>query len=196
MKLLHSITAASGALLLALYTLNTQAEQVRMYDAPPSAEEMGKVLFGEQTNGTPGAMKMRSINFQPKRNERADDLATAERVETEKTSIGLPIKFAYNSDEILPESLPFLEEVGKMMTMSDFADKRLIIEGHTDAVGSASYNLDLSRRRAQAVRNYLARTYGVSSSRLTTKGLGKSKPLPGRDPFDAVNRRVQFYSAN
>lgn len=195
MKLHHSITASSGILLLALYAQTLPAEQF-MYNTPPSAEEMGKVLFGDRTSGTPVTMKTRSINFQPKRNERADDSAFSENAETEKNSIGLPIEFAYNSEEILSKSLSFLEEVGKMMTMLDYADKQLIIEGHTDAVGSASYNLDLSRRRAQAVRNYLALNFGVSSNRLITKGLGKSKPLPGRNPFDAANRRVHFYSAN
>jgi outer membrane protein OmpA-like peptidoglycan-associated protein len=190
------MTVTGGILCLAMQSIAIHAEQVRMYDTPPSAEEMGRLLFGGQTSDAPGAMKMRSINFKPKTNERADDMAIAQRIESERTSVGLPIKFAYNSAEILPESMPFLEEVGKMMTMSDFADRQLIIEGHTDAVGSASYNLELSRRRAQAVRNYLATNFGVSTNRLTTKGLGKSKPLPGRDPFDAVNRRVQFYSAN
>lgn len=196
MKLHKSITVTGGILFLAMQSIAIHAEQVRMYDTPPSAEEMGRLLFGGQTSDTPGNMKMRSINFKPKTNERADDMAIAQRIESERTSVGLPIKFAYNSAEILPESMPFLEEVGKMMTMSDFADRQLIIEGHTDAVGSSSYNLDLSKRRAQSVRNYLANNFGVSPNRLTTKGLGKSKPLPGRDPFDAVNRRVQFYSAN
>ncbi|GAB4257189.1 MAG: OmpA family protein [Methylomicrobium sp.] len=196
MKIHQTLIAICGLTGLALQSPILLAEDVRMYDAPPSAEEMGRLLFGDRPADAPDNIKMRSINFKPKANEKADDMKIAERIEEEKTSIGLPIKFAYDSAEILPESIPFLQEIGKMMTMSNFADKRLIIEGHTDAAGSASYNLSLSQQRARAVRYYLTENFGVSPDRLTTKGVGKAKPLPGRDPYDAVNRRVQFYSAN
>lgn len=197
MKTYQSRTLVSGILMLALQSANVNAEQVQMYDRPPSAEEMGRVLFGHQAKPQePAGMKMRSIGFAPKVANMSSDMEIAQRAESDRTSIGLPIKFAYNSAEIMSESLPFLEEVGKMLGMSDFANKRLIIEGHTDAAGSENYNLQLSKLRAHAVKDYLARNYGVEAYRLTTKGLGESKPLSGRNPFDGVNRRVQFYSAN
>ena len=195
MKTFKPVNVASGILLLALQSLSVQAEQVQMYDRPPSAEEMGRVLFGQQPKA-PGTIKMRSIGFVPKVADRSSDMEIAQKVEPERTSIGLPIKFAYNSAEIMAESMPFLEEVGKMMTMDDFANKRLIIEGHTDAAGSESYNLTLSQRRARAVSNFLVRNYGISPERLRTKGVGESRPLPGKSPYDGVNRRVQFYSAD
>jgi outer membrane protein OmpA-like peptidoglycan-associated protein len=64
------------------------------------------------------------------------------------------------------------------------------IEGHTDAVGSAGYNMDLSERRALAVGRYLV-TLGVDPSRLVPVGKGMNDPLV-KDPCDAKNRRVQF----
>ncbi|MGR9044739.1 MAG: OmpA family protein [Gammaproteobacteria bacterium] len=195
MKTLKPVNVASGILLLALQSFSVQAEQVQMYDRPPSAEEMGRVLFGQQPKAG-GAIKMRSIGFVPKVADRNSDMEIAQKVESERTSIGLPIKFAYNSAEILDESIPFLTEVGKMMTLDDFANKRLIIEGHTDAAGSDQYNLFLSQSRARAVSNFLVQNYGISPDRLRTKGLGESKPLPGSNPYDGVNRRVQFYSAD
>ncbi|MGR9052073.1 MAG: OmpA family protein [Gammaproteobacteria bacterium] len=199
MKTLKPVYVAGGILLLALQGFSVQAEQVQMYDKPVSAEEMGRILFGKQPKKTvpeAPAMKMRSIGFKPKVADKSSDMEIAQNAEEERTSIGLPIKFAYNSADILDESKPFLDEVGKMLSMEGFTDKRLIIEGHTDAAGSEHYNMILSQSRARAVSAYLTSTYGISNSRLITKGLGESKPLPGKNPFDGANRRVQFYSAD
>lgn len=202
------LTAASGLLLFALQSFTVQAESVQMFDQPPSASEMGKLLFGKSSSSSsethPG-IKTRSIGFAKKAApEVSNSEAIAESAKTEVAhsakaglaSVGLPIKFAYNSDEILPESLPFLDEVGKMLSMDDFADKRLVIEGHTDAAGSASYNQQLSQRRANAVSRYLSQNFNISAARLRAHGLGESKPLPGYAPDDEANRRVQFFSAN
>ena len=72
------------------------------------------------------------------------------------------------------------------------ADQKVVIEGHTDAVGSEQYNEELSQRRAQSVRRYLVATHGIEASRLQAVGLGEHDPLPGRDPLAGENRRVQF----
>jgi len=72
------------------------------------------------------------------------------------------------------------------------AIRSVMIQGHTDAVGSDFYNEELSQRRALAVKRYLVATHGIDPSRLRTMGVGKYEPLPGRDPFAPENRRVQF----
>lgn len=195
-----------GLLMLALHSLPSYAEQVQLFDKPPSAEEMGKMLFGKSQDAPAafGGIKTRSIAFKKVAPEVSNPEAIAESAKAEVTesadkgiaSIGLPIKFTYNSDEILPESLAFLDEIGKMLAMEDFSDKRLVIEGHTDAAGSATYNKQLSQRRANAVSRYLSQNFNIPASRLKALGLGESKPLPGYDPDDEANRRVQFYSAN
>lgn len=186
----------TSSLVFSFYTAALQAEQVQLYDQPPSAEEMGKLLFGQPKAAT--GMKMRSISF-GKKAAPASEAPTASAEgnggDGELTSVGLPIKFAYNSDEILEESIPFLEEVGKMLTLDEYANKRLIIEGHTDAVGSDIYNKALSQRRANAVKHYLSKHFEIAATRLQAKGLGESKPLEGYSPEDEANRRVQFYSA-
>ena len=192
MKTYQSLSIAGSLLLMTLPGIQAHAEHVQMYDHPPTAAEMGRVLFGQQAS-VPGGIKMRSINFTPRQKSAIE---IAQRVEAERASVGLPIEFAYNSTEILPESKPFLDEVGKMLTLADFANKRLLIEGHTDAAGPDSYNLVLSKRRARAVSDFLVQNYGIPRDRLQTKGLGERRPLSGRDPYDEVNRRVQFYSAN
>lgn len=176
------------------------AEGVKIYDRPPSAEEMAKILFpkSSKNNGDKPAksvaIKTRSISFgKPKMPE--PDLSQVEATSEENNSIGLPIKFGYNSAQILPESLPFLNEVGKMLSMSDHMGERLVVEGHTDASGSQGYNQYLSEKRAEAVRKYLTSNFNIADNRLFINGMGESQPVPGVDPYAAVNRRVQFYRA-
>jgi outer membrane protein OmpA-like peptidoglycan-associated protein len=67
---------------------------------------------------------------------------------------------------------------------------RFTIAGHTDAVGNREYNLDLSRRRAQAVVDYLVAN-GADRSRFDVQGFGFDKPLPGVAATSSENRRVE-----
>ncbi len=67
---------------------------------------------------------------------------------------------------------------------------RFTIEGHTDSVGSRESNIDLSRRRAQAVVDYLA-SKGADRSRFDPVGFGYDKPIPGLSARAAANRRVE-----
>jgi len=106
-----------------------------------------------------------------------------------ETSFGFPIQFGYNSSEILPASVSFLRVVADLLQQQP--QSRLVIEGHTDSAGSASYDLKLSKGRAEEVRHQIA-LMGIDTSRLRAVGYGKSRPLPGIDPADARNRRVQF----
>lgn len=64
------------------------------------------------------------------------------------------------------------------------------IEGHTDRSGSRELNAALSQSRARSVADYLA-SKGVDRSRLTARGYGFDRPLPGRSAIDAANRRVE-----
>lgn len=189
-----------GALLVVgLWQTNLHAKDVIMYDRPPSAEEMGNILFSKPSSAgglleARPKIKTRSISF-GKTEIPEPDLNQAKAIAEEKNSIGLPIKFGYDSTEILPESLPFLDEVGKMLGMAEYAGEKLVVEGHTDASGSQAYNQYLSERRAMAVKTYLTRNFNINGIRLTVNGMGESQPLKGFDPFAAVNRRVQFYRA-
>ena len=74
---------------------------------------------------------------------------------------------------------------------------RVRVEGHTDAIGSAEYNRDLSRRRAEAVRDMLVKA-GVAAERLEVVAQGEDQPLATNDTADGrrINRRVQLVTAN
>ncbi len=115
-----------------------------------------------------------------------DALAEKGRVSTQG------IYFDTGSDRIRPESTPTLKEIGQMLT--EHADLKLTIEGHTDNVGNAPANQDLSQRRAAAVKTYLVAKHGVDSSRLSSAGFGDKKPAaPNTTPEGRQqNRRVEL----
>jgi len=178
------------------------AGDVKMFsEQPPSAEEMGNILFSNKASLTQvkPRIKTRSISFGKPKDITATSVNQGQKnvaaSAASADTIGLPIKFGYNSVKILDESKPFLNEVGKMLSLNQFADKKLVIEGHTDASGSDDYNRYLSERRAQAVKDYLVGKFQIASNRLFITGKGESAPLKGKSPYDGVNRRVQFYQA-
>jgi outer membrane protein OmpA-like peptidoglycan-associated protein len=78
-------------------------------------------------------------------------------------------------------------------TLKQHADLKILIEGHTDNVGSSASNMTLSDARAAAVKTALVTDFGADGSRITTKGLGDTKPsVPNATAAGrAQNRRVE-----
>jgi outer membrane protein OmpA-like peptidoglycan-associated protein len=102
------------------------------------------------------------------------------------------IRFATNSAEILPESGTVLGQIVKLL--QDDPKLELIIEGHTDSVGGAPVNLELSRRRAEAVKRWLVYKGGIGEIRLTTVGYGLTRPVADNATEEGrtQNRRVEL----
>lgn len=102
------------------------------------------------------------------------------------------IFFDTNSDVIRPESTPTLNEIAGMLTQH--AELKLAIEGHTDSVGDDKANLTLSQKRAESVKRYLVDNKGIAAERLTPKGLGESKPAAPNTTEEGrqQNRRVEL----
>lgn len=101
------------------------------------------------------------------------------------------IHFAFNSSQILPYSYGEIKRIADMM--NENADLNFYVEGHTDSDGNDEYNLKLSKERADAVKKALTQM-GVTESRLSTKGMGETKPLAENTTPEgkAMNRRVEF----
>ena len=110
---------------------------------------------------------------------------------TEAAALSLPVRFAFDSAEILPAARTQLDALAQGIKMLA-PDRIVTVEGHTDATGGEDYNLALSRARAQSVRDYLVQHHGIDAARLKTVGYGKGRPIEGSDPHAALNRRVQF----
>jgi OmpA-OmpF porin, OOP family len=101
------------------------------------------------------------------------------------------INFDVDKSTIKPESMGTLNMIVKVMAANP--DLHFEIDGHTDNSGAAPHNLQLSQQRADAVKTQLI-TMGVDSARLTTKGLGDTKPISDNATQEgkANNRRVEF----
>ncbi|MFD1468708.1 OmpA family protein [Hymenobacter caeli] len=101
------------------------------------------------------------------------------------------IRFALNKARLTPDSNVALDELAQLL--NQYPDYTLSIAGHTDNTGSEAYNLPLSNRRANAVRDYLI-SKGVPEARIETRGYGERKPIaPNKTAAGrAQNRRVDF----
>ena len=100
--------------------------------------------------------------------------------------------FDFNSERIRNESDPTLREIAEVLRRNP--DWTLAVEGHTDNVASDTYNLELSSRRAAAVKAALGTRFGIAAARLTTAGFGESSPRDRNDTLEgrARNRRVEL----
>ena len=102
------------------------------------------------------------------------------------------IYFSFNSDVIREESEPTLKEMADILRRH--LDWKLQVNGHTDGIGTDQYNLDLSKRRAAAIKDALVKRYGIEAGRLATAGFGKSRPKDTNDTLEgrSRNRRVEL----
>ncbi|MGF1767987.1 OmpA family protein [Enterovibrio makurazakiensis] len=109
---------------------------------------------------------------------------------TVKQSFRLDVKFPNDSAQLLPSYYGKLEQLAAFLEEQDGAV--VTIEGHASKVGSASYNLALSQRRADAVANALVEDFDIPASRVEAIGYGHTEPLMDEDSELAheTNRRV------
>ena len=206
---LHHWLAWSGlrtCLLCAAVGTGPAWADVTVYDRAPSVEELQQRLLGGEQAGQK-KFKTRAIVFgdapaeaapqtpaqvapAPAQQVVVQPVVQAQTMQVSDNAIAFPIQFRVNSAQILPASLPFLQSIAGLMQKD--SGIRLLVEGHTDISGNYQRNIVLSRERAFAVINHLIDRFGIDSMRLVPVGKGPMDPLPGHDPTDPRNRRVQF----
>ena len=105
-------------------------------------------------------------------------------------SITLKVNFAFDSHVVEEHYFQNLEELADFLKR--FEDIQIELEGHTDSRGAEDYNLELSERRAEAVRQVLVNEYGIAAGRLLPRGYGESRPVASNETEEgrAENRRV------
>jgi OOP family OmpA-OmpF porin len=113
----------------------------------------------------------------------------------EQSLVVRAVDFEYNSTRLTVPAQQTLNDVAAALAAQPTLNVE--IQGHTDSIGSAAYNLNLSQSRADSVRSYLI-DKGVSASALTAKGYGKTQPIASNDTAEgrAQNRRVAFAVTN
>lgn len=104
--------------------------------------------------------------------------------------LGLVINFDLDSAELTQAQKDRLTAFAMVLRNNRLRSVEFYIDGHTDALGSASYNRELSRRRAEAVVEFLVES-GIDASRLQPVAQGLERPRAA-DPLDPVNRRVEL----
>ena len=117
---------------------------------------------------------------------------TRNKLLTEGKWVTHGILFDVNSDRVKPESYGALKEIVNVLTEN--ADVKIQVVGHTDSDGDDAKNLDLSKRRAASVRGVLAKEFAIAEARMETDGKGESQPIDKNDTpaGKANNRRVEF----
>lgn len=172
------------------FPINTSGDEINFFVAAD-----GKTAFiSSQRNGGYGGYDI--YTFQLPEDIRPDSANYLSNVDVVELAPGdalvlQNIQFEYNSAALTPDS-----QAGILM-LTEFLkrnpDLKVELAGHTDDVGSASYNLKLSAERAEAVRQALIAN-GIDENRMTAKGYGASKPLAPNDSEEhrAMNRRTEM----
>ena len=124
--------------------------------------------------------------------EASRGLKITETNKDQAPSISMRVQFAYDSDELENEAILSLRALGAALRAPRLKDYKFEIIGHTDAKGSAEYNLELSKRRAAAVVEHLVFFHHVDRARLVAIGMGEKDPINQDDPDAAENRRVEI----
>jgi outer membrane protein OmpA-like peptidoglycan-associated protein len=147
--------------------------------SPGASSFSGQRQQGGSVAG-PGAPVARPV---PRETTAADGQAAA----------NITVTFPSGSATLTPEAERQLAPLGRALASAELSAYRFRIEGHTDTVGSAALNQNLSERRAASVRDFLVRRYGVNPARVEAVGLGQTQllvPTPDNVP-ESRNRRVQ-----
>lgn len=111
---------------------------------------------------------------------------------SELSQLIVEIDFKNNSIAIEPESYRTVGLIADALHHPDLFRYKFLIVGHSSATGNPKHNLDLSQRRADAIREALSTTFAISPDRLFSVGAGEEWPINPGHPDSADNRRVQL----
>lgn len=150
------------------------------------------VIIGAVVGGAAGAVIGRQMDQKAERLENRLENATVERVgEGILVTFDSGILFDFDSSTLRPEARENLTNLTTVVG-DDAENFRIMVAGHTDSVGTETYNEALSLRRAEGARNYLV-SRGIASANVTTVGLGEIEPVASNETEAGrqQNRRVE-----
>ncbi len=154
--------------------------------APPSPPTGEQVAAPARPKETPPAPTP------PPASRPSPDAAIESAEKNQRPSVDLEVLFAYKSAEITDAAAAALRPLGRALSDARLAGDAFLIAGHTDAKGGAAYNLELSQRRAESVRQFLVTNFGIDAQKLVARGYGLERLKNAAQPLAAENRRVQI----
>ena len=101
------------------------------------------------------------------------------------------VYFAFDSAALTRQARGDLRALGRALESPELRPYRYVVAGHTDAVGNADYNRNLSGRRALAARQYLIENFAIAPDRLIAAGFGEDRLKDPENPRAGINRRVE-----
>lgn len=173
------LVAVSLCIVCLVFMQRSYAEEVTIIEVVPKPEDLANILYPQREKPVP-----RSIVL-------ADEKPVKKSPDVDN-AFAMLIKFEFDKAVVTSSSMPYLDAVGQMLNLPDMKNTRILIEGHTDSIGSNAYNKKLSELRALAVRRFLVSRHGIDEERLHPVGKGESQFLDIENPRAAINRRVQF----
>lgn len=180
-----------------LYMANRKIEIARALAEARRADDQRATLVAERDQAR---LDARTRETEAARSQSAELQREIDALHAQATDRGLvltlgDVLFETGRAELKTDSIIDLNQLATFL--GKYPDRTVIIEGHTDSVGSEASNLGLSQRRADAVRSYLVRQ-GVEGSRLTTTGMGESAPVASNATAGGrqQNRRVEIIVSN
>lgn len=175
------IVPLAATLVLGALAMNANAGSVAYW-----YDQSGKVV--RSGNGT----CVRTINWTPALVTAECDLG-ASKFTTRKVTMDADALFDFDESVIKPDGKRALDEVVRKLDLAGAKLGLIVSTGHTDSTGGTAYNMDLSKRRAEAVKDYLV-SKGIEGDRIITVGEGEHQPVADNTSADGrdENRRVEI----
>jgi len=126
-------------------------------------------------------IKLRGINYKPE--------------PAEPKMISVELQFEKNSSELTANTKRSLSMVGQALNSEELKELKYILEGHADATGTTEYNMRLSQKRAESVKQYLVKKHNINPEKLVAVGKGEKDLLDADNPDSMKNRRVRIITA-
>ena len=167
-----------------------QADKARAAAAAnaAAAEQARQQALSAEQRAAESAAKVKSLQAQ------LDDLQAQQTERCLLVTLG-DVLFEFGKADLTAQAAPRLDKLAKFL--AEFPNRKLLIEGYTDSVGTTQFNQTLSERRAAAVQSALV-TRGVAADRITARGYGKEFPVADNSSPEgrAMNRRVEIVIAD
>ncbi len=181
---IRSVAAAAGVVLL-VSPLSAMAQSSNG-NGTPTAAEIVEALTPKKT------AKTRSFRRTGK--SRGIKIDGQLPKDVDLPTINLTINFEFDSANLTNDGIIALRSLGTALQNPGLESMRFQVAGHTDDVGSPTYNMTLSERRAQTVVQHLTAYHNIEYHRLAPVGYGETRPAVAGDPRHPLNRRVQIFT--